>query len=58
MLIDIERMMVETFHWSLYDIDNTDTESMMDFIGSYNKGRPAPTGSAPQLAYCDQVDWM
>lgn len=57
MLIEIERTLIENFHWSLFDIDNTDTESMMDFIGSFNKSGPAPAG-APRLAYCDEVPWM
>jgi hypothetical protein len=57
MLLDMERLLVENFHWSLCDIDNTDAESMFDFIGSYNKGRPAPAG-APRIAYCDEVPWM
>ena len=31
-VVDLEIAMVERFGWSLYDIDNTDIESLMPFI--------------------------
>jgi transketolase N-terminal domain/subunit len=55
-LIDLEILLAKNFGWSLYEIDNTDVESLIDFIN-----RISATGGKPNLskqAFCDEVDWL
>lgn len=52
-------MIVENFHWSLYDIDNTDIESLLSFISYYpqwKKKKKDHKNKEPE-AYADQINW-
>lgn len=48
-MVDIEIQLVQAFHWSLYEIDLTDTLSLIPFIRRI-------TGE--NATYCDQVTWL
>jgi hypothetical protein len=55
-LEDLEISLVNSFGWSLQEIDNTDIESLFPFIMRY-----AHTGGEPvvkQGIFCDQVSWL
>jgi hypothetical protein len=51
---------VELFHWSLYEIDRTDIESMIPFMFRYVswKDGHARGNSRSQKKYADEVDWL
>jgi hypothetical protein len=51
-------MIVDMFHWSLYDIDNTDMDSLLTFIIHYPHWKEKQTHGAPKKVYADQVDWL
>ncbi len=53
-------MVVELFHWSLYDVDLTDMESMIGFVTYYPQWKQAreEKTTAAKTAYADQVAWM
>jgi hypothetical protein len=54
-MVDIEVKLVQAYTWSLYDIDRTDIESLLPFIGRLaGPGLPA----AGSVVYCDQVSWL
>jgi hypothetical protein len=52
--------MVDTFHWSLNEIDQTDIESLIPFVFHYPywkmKQGSGPTGT--KKVYADQADWL
>jgi hypothetical protein len=50
----LEIVFVTKFYWSVKDIDETDMESMIDFINRFG----SQGGSKPRKAYCDEVDWL
>jgi hypothetical protein len=58
-LTDLKITLVETFGWSLHEINQTDIVDLLRFVrrlpAKTGKGRP-PVPQQP--AYCDQVDWM
>ena len=47
--------MIERLHWSLYDLDRTDIESLFPFIFHLagTKGE-----KKQRQVYADQVDWL
>jgi len=49
----MEIVLVKQFGWSLRDIDETDIESMIDFITRFG-GQSEPK---VRRVYCDQVDF-
>lgn len=58
-MIDLEIALVKAFGWSLWEIDETDTESLVGFVNRFTDTQgKAPTGSEPKMVYCDQVDWL
>lgn len=51
--------MVRTLGWSLYDIDQTDSESLLAFINRFAETEGGESGPAiSHKTYCDQVDWL
>jgi len=48
---------VELYHWSLYDIDRTDIESLLDFVFHRPKAK-ATQRSWGMLVPCDMVSWL
>jgi hypothetical protein len=56
-MLDFERQLVEAFHWSLYEIDNTDIESLLAFVFHLGRGGQSKTQNG-QRVYADQVDWL
>lgn len=56
-LVDLEIAMVKAFGWSLYEIDETEIESMMDFVERLTETAAGRTPYTPNI-YCDQVEWL
>lgn len=56
-MIDLEIALVKALNWSLHDIDETDVESLLEFVGRLTEGGQAH-GPAPTRAFCDQVSWL
>jgi hypothetical protein len=52
-LIDLEIKLVQIFHWSLRDIDETSVDSLLPFIF-----RLTGMNEKEKKVYCDQVDWL
>jgi hypothetical protein len=52
-LIDLEIKLVQIFHWSLRDIDETSVDSLLPFIF-----RLTGMNEKENKVYCDQVDWL
>jgi hypothetical protein len=57
-MLDIEFSIVELFHWSLHDIDETDIESLIPFVMGYPawKARQKAGGGSREV-FVDDVDW-
>lgn len=54
-LVSFEYQLVKAFNWSLHDIDETDVDSLVNFVyGVMAKN----TTFARKPAFCDQVDWL
>lgn len=52
-MVDIEIGLARAFGWNLYDLDRTDIESLLPFIGRLNdEKREKPK---TRKAYCDEV---
>jgi hypothetical protein len=50
---------VELFHWSLYEIDRTDIESLIPFMFRYVKWKEkSHYGNPAKVKYADEVDWL
>jgi hypothetical protein len=50
---------VEMFHWSLREIDETDLESLIPFIFHYPKWKEErKTGYKAKRIYADQANWL
>jgi hypothetical protein len=49
-------LLVQAFNWSLYDLDNTDIESLIPFLERLTRGNKA--GGQGERAYCDEVSWL
>lgn len=58
-MIDFECMVVELFHWSLYQIDETDIESLIPFVFRYPKWK-TERGVADKRKemFADEVNWL
>jgi len=50
-LIELEISLIKAFGWSLWDIDNTDIESLLPLVVHFGDGK-----AVSRKAYCDQVD--
>ena len=50
---------MEIFHWSLFQIDETDIESLIPFVFRYPKWKEerGVAGKRKQL-FADQADWL
>ena len=63
-LSEFELTLVERFGWSIKDIDESDTESLLRFsLYAANKpqkstGSAPTTGGAKRRVGCDQVSWL
>ena len=55
-MVDVEITLAETFHWSLYEIDQTDIHSLIPFFFRY--ARQKRRGAQAKQTYCDQVSWL
>lgn len=59
-MIDFECSIVDTLHWSLYDIDETDIESLLPFVMRFPKWKDEQKSNhkreKEQAAYADQLD--
>jgi hypothetical protein len=52
-------VIVDLFHWSLYQIDETDIESLIPFVFRYPKWKEERGGEdKPKQLLADQVDWL
>lgn len=53
-------MIIELFHWSLKDIDETDMESLLQFVTYYPrwKDKQPASGKKEKEVFADQVNWM
>jgi len=49
---------VELFHWSLYEIDRTDIESLIPFMFRYVAWKNGPSVDGAHVNYVDQVNWL
>ena len=49
---------VDAFHWTLKDINDTDIESLIEFVFKYPKWKERTDKKAQQkTAYADEVNW-
>ena len=58
--LDLKCSLVESFRWSLHEIDQTDIESLIPFVFHYphwKEHRSRGNGAVRQV-YADQVDWL
>jgi hypothetical protein len=55
--LDLECQLVEMFHWSVREIDETDLESLIPFVFHYPRWKDGAK-SKGNTAYSDQVSWM
>jgi len=53
-LVDLEISLIKAFYWSLRDIDETDVESMMAFLGRIGQ----ETNHGMKRAFCDEVPFL
>ncbi|MCI0552554.1 MAG: hypothetical protein L0287_16510 [Anaerolineae bacterium] len=49
---------MERFHWSLYDIDETDIESLIPFVFEYARWKAGNIATGRRQMYADEVDWL
>lgn len=54
----MERVLIERFQWSLYDLDRTDIESLFPFFFHLSAAASKKDAPVKQYAYADQVPWM
>jgi len=54
-MLEIERLLTERLGWTLFAIDQTDIESLLPFIFSFNDKRISDQKTI--LVPGDQVDW-
>ena len=50
-------MLVNMFHWSLKDLDETDCESLMDFVNRMNE-TGGDLKESEQEVFCDEAPWL
>ena len=53
-LLEVERMLIKNFQWNLHDLDQTDVESLIDFITGFSH----PDSPKTNRVYCDQVSFL
>ena len=53
-LIDLEVSLVKAFGWSLKDIDETDVESLIAFLGRMT----GQSAGSQRKAFCDEVSFL
>jgi hypothetical protein len=58
-MVDLEIALAKAFGWSLWEIDETDVESLVGFINRFTdtQGKTIQA-SGPRKTFCDQVDWL
>jgi hypothetical protein len=56
--LEMERVLIERFQWSLYDLDRTDIESLFPFFFHLSAAASKKDAPVKQYAYADQVPWM
>lgn len=56
-LIDLEISLVKTFGWSLFEIDNTDIESLLPFIRRLVRTK-GEVKKPERMMYADECDWL
>ena len=51
---------MDTFHWSLHEIDDTDIESLIPFAFHYPrwKGRDKSQPKRARELYADEMNWL
>lgn len=55
-MLDLECMLVDLFHWSLRDIDDTDIETLIPFVFRYPAYKKRAKGGRQKEVYADQVE--
>jgi hypothetical protein len=55
-MLDIECALVVNFHWSLYDIDLTEVESVLGFMNHLPKWKSDGPEKAMPRAYAEDLD--
>ena len=56
-ILDLEIMLIKTFHWSLYELDGTDAVSVFDFLRRFGETEGAPEERKKKV-FADQVSWL
>lgn len=51
-------MLVEKFHWSMRDLDESDMESVLRFVKHYPRWKENGKRTKPKALYADQIDWI
>ena len=56
----MECFLVDTFHWGLQQIDETDIESLLPFVFYYMhwKTHGQSDGGTTKQLFADQADWL
>jgi hypothetical protein len=57
-ILDLECSFFEMFHWSLYDVDRTDIESLLPFVFHYPQWKKKSKNPTSRQMYIDQVGWL
>jgi len=52
--LTLEYALVGRYHWSLYEIDRADFDSLLEFVFF----RPKSSAARAPLVTCDQVSWL
>jgi hypothetical protein len=55
-LYDIECSLIERWHWSLYDIDRTEVESILGYINHHSGWKNGTSKPAMKSAYAEDLD--
>lgn len=53
----MERVLIEQFRWSLFDLDRTDIESLFPFF-FHLSAKSGPKEPPKHHMYADQVPWL
>jgi hypothetical protein len=56
--LEIEQALVERYHWSLFDLDQTDIESLIPFVMHVARNSKGERRQKLQQQFCDQVSWL
>ena len=58
-MVGLEYSIVDTFHWSLRDIDETDIESLIPFVMEFPRWKDKQkAGGGRQKLYADEADGL